>query len=128
MPIVTLKLISEIAKETMTSATSLDSAFYREGPIPVEYNYLAPDASEIRLLSQVQGAGLAHCTLPSGKTALAATHKSVEEIWHVLEGEGELWRQNEDHEEIIPLYKGMTITILPKVRWQFRCTSDIPLS
>jgi mannose-6-phosphate isomerase-like protein (cupin superfamily) len=108
--------------------TSLSaSAFYREGPIPENYDYLAPDGSEIRLLSEVKGAGLAHCQLPSGKVSQAHTHKTVEEIWHILDGEGQLWRQKGNQEEIVFLSKGMTVTILLNELWQFRCTSDVPL-
>ncbi|MEK6283898.1 MAG: hypothetical protein AABN95_26395 [Acidobacteriota bacterium] len=32
--------------------------------LPEQYDYLAPDGSEIRLLPDVSGGGLAHCRLP----------------------------------------------------------------
>ena len=34
-----------------------------------DYDYLAPDGSEIRLLLEAKGGGLAHCILPVGKVA-----------------------------------------------------------
>lgn len=49
--------------------------------IASEYDYLAPDGSEIRLLADLEGGGLAHCTLPSGRVSVAQRHKTVEEIW-----------------------------------------------
>lgn len=56
------------------------------------YDYLAPGGSEIRLLSVIRGGGLAHCTLRPGGLSRAVTHRSVEEIWYGLSGEGELFR------------------------------------
>ena len=54
------------------------------------YDYLAPDGSEIRLLPNVKGGGMCHCTLPPGKKSLAVKHKTVEEIWYFLSGQGEV--------------------------------------
>jgi len=34
--------------------------------LSIEPSYLAPDGSEIRLLPNVRGGGLSHCTLPAG--------------------------------------------------------------
>lgn len=49
-------------------------------------DYLAPDGSEIRLLPSLPHGGLAHCTLRPGGVSKAVRHRSVEEIWYVLEG------------------------------------------
>jgi hypothetical protein len=57
-------------------------------PLTAEYDYLAPDGSEIRLLPVVNGGGLAHCTLPPGRVSAAAKHRSVEEIWCFVQGQG----------------------------------------
>ena len=51
---------------------------------------LAPDGSEIRLLPQTTGGSMVHCTLPPGAVSLAVTHRTVDELWYVLSGEGEL--------------------------------------
>src|SRR5216117_2870669 len=53
----------------------------------------APDGSEIRLLPELWGGGLCHCTLPSGRTSKAVKHKTVEEIWYFVQGIGEVWRK-----------------------------------
>lgn len=45
--------------------------------LPIEYDYLAPDGSEIRLLRSMKGGGLAHCTLPPGAVSQAVRHKTV---------------------------------------------------
>ena len=62
---------------------------------------IAPDGSEIRLLHALSGGGLCHCTLPAGNVSSAVTHKTVEEIWYFLEGQGELWRKDDLNEEVI---------------------------
>lgn len=105
----------------------LFASLYHEGPLPEEYDYLAPDGSEIRFLSQIKGGNSAHCTLPSGNATQAIMHQNVEEIWHILEGEGQLWRKKGDREEITPLSKGMTVAIVPREPFQFRCTSETSL-
>ena len=39
--------------------------------LPSESDYLAPDGSDIRLLPDMNGGGLCHCTLAPSKTSLA---------------------------------------------------------
>lgn len=92
------------------------------------YDYLAPDGSEIRLLLDTRRGGLAHCVLPSGKVSQAVKHKTVEEIWYILEGEGKMWRREEGREdETVDLSKGICVNIPVGVSFQFRNTSDKPL-
>lgn len=58
----------------------------------VNYDYLAPDTSEIRRLTtkdHAHGGDMAHCILPPGKTSIAAKHKSVEELWYFISGLGQ---------------------------------------
>lgn len=95
--------------------------------IDKEHDHLAPDGSEIRLLSELEGGGLCHCTLPSGKISKAFTHKSVEEIWYFLEGEGEVWLKSVDGECILKVSSGMSLTIPTGVHFQFRNVGDTAL-
>lgn len=90
-------------------------------------DYLAPDGSEIRLLPTMNGGGLCHCTLPIGKTSSPVTHRHVEEIWYVLEGEGEVWRKNSEAEEVVSVSTGTSLTIPPCTAFQFRNTGTNPL-
>ncbi len=57
---------------------------------------LAPDGSEIRLLAAgAQGArraSLCEARLAPGAVSRPVAHRTVEEIWYVLEGRGRLWR------------------------------------
>ncbi len=56
----------------------------------------APDGSEIRLLADARHAAtrssLVEVTLPAGQVSRPVYHRTVEEIWYVLEGEGQVWR------------------------------------
>jgi len=62
------------------------------------YDELAPDKSEIRLLLNMKGGGLAHCTLPPHGTSMAVKHKTVEEVWYFIQGHGQVWRKQGDRE------------------------------
>jgi mannose-6-phosphate isomerase-like protein (cupin superfamily) len=88
---------------------------------------LAPDGSEIRLLPAMNGGGLCHCTLPVGEVSSPVAHRNVEEIWYVLEGEGEVWRRNTASEEVVRVSGGTSLTIPPRTAFQFRNTGTIPL-
>jgi mannose-6-phosphate isomerase-like protein (cupin superfamily) len=87
-----------------------------------KYDYLAPDKSEIRLLPCLKGGGLAHCTLPPGRTSSAVSHKTVEEIWYFFEGEGQVWRKQGSQEQVTEVNPGVSITIPHGVHFQFKNT------
>jgi mannose-6-phosphate isomerase-like protein (cupin superfamily) len=95
--------------------------------LPDNYDYLSPDNSEIRLLPKIKGGSLCHCTLPSGDTSQAVKHRSVEEIWFFIEGEGEVWRELNTQNEITNVKPGIAITISIGTHFQFKNTSDKPL-
>jgi mannose-6-phosphate isomerase-like protein (cupin superfamily) len=92
-----------------------------------DYDYLAPDGSEIRLLPEVAGAGLCHCTLPPGAVSQAVTHKTVDEIWHVISGQGQVWRKKGCRELVVDVTAGSSLTISFVDEFQFRNTGQVPL-
>ena len=93
-------------------------------PLPSHYDYLAPDQSEIRLLLTATGGGLCHCTLPPGQVSTAVTHKTVEEIWYFLQGQGEVWRKQGDQEDCVTVVAGVCLTIPLGTHFQFRNTGE----
>jgi mannose-6-phosphate isomerase-like protein (cupin superfamily) len=95
--------------------------------LPKDYDYLAPDGSEIRLLLNTKGQGVCHCALPPDKVSAAVKHKTVEEIWYFLSGEGEVWRSDQTKEEITRVKSGVCITIPLGTSFQFRNTGKVPL-
>ncbi len=87
----------------------------------------APDGSEIRVLHVLNGGGLSECTLPVNGVSSAITHKTVEEIWFVTHGSGQIWRLLDSVQEITDLEPGVSLSIPLGTHFQFRNTGDVPL-
>ena len=64
-------------------------------PMQEKPDYPAPDSSESRLLPTLNVGGLAHCTLPLGGVPKPVYHRTVEEIWYCIKGDGEVWRKQD---------------------------------
>ena len=95
--------------------------------LPEHCDCLAPDRSEIRLLAATERASTVHCTLPPGKVSLAVAHRTVEEIWFFIEGQGEVWRRQGARDEVTVVAPGVSLTIPTGVHFQFRNTGPAPL-
>jgi mannose-6-phosphate isomerase-like protein (cupin superfamily) len=96
--------------------------------LPVKPDELAPDGSEIRLLSKLKGGGLCYCTLPTKQTSHAVRHRTVEEIWYFVVGRGEVWRKFGVREETVVVTPGVSLTIPVGTCFQFRNVGREPLS
>lgn len=59
---------------------------------------------------------------------MAVQHRSVDEIWFVLHGKGEVWRKQGEHEEILLLEPDTSLTIPLGTAFQFRCTGPDALT
>jgi mannose-6-phosphate isomerase-like protein (cupin superfamily) len=88
--------------------------------LQVAYDVLAPDGSEVRILAGTPRGSMAHFTLAPGQTSVAVAHRTVEEVWFILEGQGEMWRRDRDVETVIALMPGLSLTIAVGVAFQFR--------
>jgi len=88
---------------------------------------LAPDGSEIRLLVQAKGGSLVHCALQPGQVTQAVRHRTVEEVWFCIAGDGQLWRRSAEQQEVVDLQPGMAATIPLGTEFQFRATGEQPL-
>jgi len=85
---------------------------------------LAPDGSRIRELVTVPGGSMVHCTLPKGAVTMAVVHATVDELWYVLAGKGQVWRRREDAESVIDIEPGISLSIECGTHFQFRSTGD----
>ena len=90
--------------------------------LPHEYTVLAPDGSEIRELVAVKGGSMVHCTLPPGAISMAVKHLTVEEVWYVTQGRGQMWRESESAESVVDLEPGLSLSIETGTHFQFRNT------
>ena len=88
--------------------------------LPELRDAVAPDGSDVRVLLGLAGGGLAHFSLPPGQTSAAVTHRTVEEIWYVLGGRGEMWRRQAGREEVVAMGPGICLTIPLGTHFQFR--------
>lgn len=96
--------------------------------LPTDPTVTAPDGSDVRILLGLSGGGMAHFELGAGKVAKAVTHRTVEEIWFVLAGRGEMWRKQGDREEVICLEPGICLTIPVGTHFQFRASPSESVS
>jgi mannose-6-phosphate isomerase-like protein (cupin superfamily) len=84
----------------------------------------APDGSEVRLLASLGGGSFAHFTLPPGEVSAPVAHRTVEEIWYVVAGDGEVWRRFGEEESVTPVKPGVALTIPLGTCFQFRAGAE----
>lgn len=94
---------------------SFDSA-----ALPADADAIAPDGSEVRVLLELAGGSMAHFALSPGQCSVAVQHRTVEEIWFVLGGRGEMWRSFEGRTEVTALNAGSCVTVPHGTVFQFR--------
>jgi mannose-6-phosphate isomerase-like protein (cupin superfamily) len=104
-----------------------DNIQFETSHLTEEMQIYAPDGSEIRLLSQTNRGSTCHCTLPPEHTSLAGMHQTVEEIWYIIEGQGQVWRKKDNVEEVVDVAPGVCLTIPVHTHFQFRTTGSEPL-
>ncbi len=92
--------------------------------LPDDPDAVAPDGSDVRILLGLKGGGMAHFELGPGQTARAVTHRTVEEIWYFIAGQGEMWREQDGVAETVEVYPSVCLTIPLGTRFQFRCTGQ----
>jgi mannose-6-phosphate isomerase-like protein (cupin superfamily) len=96
--------------------------------LPVNRDAVAPDLSDVRLLLELRGGGMAHFELGPGRTSKPVAHRTVEEIWFFLSGDGEMWRKQDGREEVVPVGPGVCLTIPLGTSFQFRSFGSEPLA
>ncbi len=92
--------------------------------LPAARDDVAPDGSDVRLLLGLERGSMAHFEIGPGETSRAVAHKTVEEIWYVLRGRGEMWRKQGDSEETVSMEPGVCLSIPVGTRFQFRCSGQ----
>ena len=96
--------------------------------LPITPTAVAPDGSDVRVLLGLSAGGMAHFELGAGKVAHAVTHRTVEEIWFVMAGRGEMWRKQGEREETVALEPGLCLTIPLGTHFQFRASPSESVS
>jgi len=92
--------------------------------LPAARDVIAPDGSDVRVLLQLGRGGMAHFELGAGRISLAVAHHSVDEIWSILHGQGQMWRCQAQRQETVSLQPGTCVSIPAGTHFQFRAASD----
>jgi mannose-6-phosphate isomerase-like protein (cupin superfamily) len=87
----------------------------------------SPAGAEIRYLLEGPTGNMIHSTVPSGQVNRATIHATVSEFWHILSGQGEIWRKDENGAEVTALAPGASIEIPVGTGFRYRCTGPEPL-
>ena len=85
---------------------------------------IALDGSEVRILCGLSRGSLSVFTLPAHTVARAVAHRTIEEVWYVIAGTGQMWRRLGERESIVALEPGVSLGIPTGTRFQFRCDGE----
>ena len=92
---------------------------------------IAPDGSEIRLLIDGRhaaiGASMVEVTLAAGQVSRPVYHRTVEEVWYILQGSGQVWRCPPEVSEpslVAPLPVGPGDALVIPTGWMFQFSAD----
>jgi mannose-6-phosphate isomerase-like protein (cupin superfamily) len=96
--------------------------------LALDADVIAPDGCEVRLLAQTPRGSMAHFTLGPGQVARAVAHRSVEELWYFLSGQGRMWRRQGEAEEIAEVAPGVSLAIPLGTHFQLRNDGAEPLA
>jgi mannose-6-phosphate isomerase-like protein (cupin superfamily) len=96
--------------------------------LPGPPDALAPDGSDVRVLLRLGRGSMAHFELGAGQVSRAVAHRSVDEIWYILQGHGQMWRRQARREETVGLRSGTCVSIPAGTHFQFRADRGGPLA
>jgi mannose-6-phosphate isomerase-like protein (cupin superfamily) len=102
---------------------------FTERLLPAQHDTVAPDGSQVRLLLRLAGGSMAHFELGAGEVSRPQRHRTVSEIWFIVQGLGRMWRHQDGRESReIDLRPGTALTIPAGTSFQFRNTGREPLA
>ena len=88
--------------------------------LPAVPDIVAPDGSDVRVLLATSRGSMAHFELGGGRASQAIYHRTVDEIWFVLSGRGQIWRSRDGREQLDVLEPGVCVSIPVGTHFQFR--------
>ncbi|HSG86819.1 MAG TPA: hypothetical protein VLA23_10815 [Candidatus Limnocylindrales bacterium] len=88
----------------------------------------SPLGAHVRFLLDGAHGNMIHSTVPPGMVGRACRFRTIDEFWHVLAGEGEIWRRAADgREDVTRLVPGISVDIPLGTTFQYRCTGSVAL-
>lgn len=95
--------------------------------LPEHPDAKSPAGADIRFLMDGETGNMIHSTVPARQVNRATVHASVSEFWYILEGKGEIWRDDGVENGITVLVPGTAIDIPRGTAFQYRNVSDVDL-
>jgi len=95
--------------------------------LPEQPDAKSPAGADIRYLMDGATGNMIHSTVPPHQVNRATVHATVSEFWYVLEGEGEIWRDDGRESSVTALVPGTSIDIPVGTAFQYRNVSDVDL-
>ena len=95
--------------------------------LPESPDAKSPAGADIRFLMDSETGNMIHSTVHAHQVNKATIHATVNEFWYVLEGHGEIWRDDGIGSNITALVPGTAIDIPTGTAFQYRNVSDVDL-
>ena len=95
--------------------------------LPTQPDAKSPAGADIRFLIDGETGNMIHSTVPPHQINKATVHATVHEFWYVLEGHGEIWRDNGLESCITVLVAGTSLDIPAGTAFQYRNVSNSDL-
>lgn len=95
--------------------------------LPAQAEAKSPAGADIRYLIGGEPGDMIHSTVPPHQINRATVHATVYEFWYVLEGHGQIWRDDGVKNNVTELVPGVSIDIPTGTRFQYRNVSDVDL-
>jgi mannose-6-phosphate isomerase-like protein (cupin superfamily) len=91
--------------------------------LPENFDAKSPAGADIRYLMDGRTGNMIHSTVPPYQVNKATVHATVSEFWYILEGHGEIWRDDGTETSITNLVPGTAIDIPVGTAFQYRNVS-----
>jgi mannose-6-phosphate isomerase-like protein (cupin superfamily) len=88
----------------------------------------SPAGADIRFLMDGPAGNMINSTVPPHQVNRATVHATVSEFWYVLEGHGEIWRDDGVESDVTDLLPGTSIDIPVGTSFQYRNVADVDLA
>ena len=95
--------------------------------LPEQPNAKSPAGADIRYIMDGKTGNMIHSTVPAHQVNQATVHATVSEFWYILEGQGEIWRDDGVESCITALVPGTSIDIPVGTAFQYRNVADSDL-
>jgi mannose-6-phosphate isomerase-like protein (cupin superfamily) len=95
--------------------------------LPTRPDAKSPAGADIRYLVDGETGNMIHSTVPPYQVNKATVHATVHEFWYVLEGHGEIWRDDGSESCVTNLVPGTSLDIPKGTTFQYRNVADSDL-